>query len=292
MNAVRKPAFELPPARILDVSDEEYFADPCAVPSLSQSIANLLVTESPRHAWLRHPRLGGVADEATKATTEGTMIHKLLLGQGADIVLIDAEDFRTNAAKNARDDAIAAGKLPVIRKKFEAIEEAATRLRVECARRGFSFTGESEVAVEWSEYGASGPVLCRGRMDHVFLDSGVIYDVKKTRNANPKYLAKHFVELGYDIQAAAYTRAVEALNPALQGRTDFVFLFMELEAPYSVVPARADGAMREIGNLRWSRAVHLWERCLSRGIWPSYCDEPITLSPPPWVLTEEIGNAP
>lgn len=288
MNDIPKSA-ELPVARILNVSDDEYFSDPCSVPSLSQSIAKILITESPLHAWLRHPRLGGVPSESTKATDEGTVIHKLLLGKGTDVVVVDAPDFRTKIAQQARDEATAAGKVPMIRHKYDDIVAAAERLRENCAKQGFHLSGESEVAIEWSEEGEEGPVLCRGRMDHVFIDKGVIYDVKKTASANPKYLARNFVDLGYDIQSAAYPRALEKLRPDLAGRIDFVFLFLELQPPYSVIAARPDGVLREIGAARWSRAVRLWERCLRRNEWPGYADQPITLEAPPWILTQELG---
>lgn len=277
-------------ARILDVSENDYFADPCAVPSLSQSIAHRLVSESPLHAWLAHPRLGNQRGESTKALDDGTIMHKLLLGKGAAIEIIDAPDFRTKAAQSARDAAVECMKTPVLRHKYSALVEAADQLRDKCGVLGYEFGGESEVAIEWEADGAAGPVLCRSRLDHVFIDRGVIYDVKKTRSANPKYLRRNFYELGYDIQHAAYTRALAALRPDLVGRVDFVFLFLEIEPPYSVVPARPDGAFREIGAARWSRAVDIWQRCLKKGFWPGYCDRAVTLEAPPWVAIEELGS--
>lgn len=279
-------------ARILAVSEDAYHADPCGTPSLSQSIAKILITESPLHAWLRHPRLGGQPEESTKATDEGTVIHKLLLGKGdTDIVLIDAKDFRTKAAQEARDAARDAGKLPMIASKYAEIQAAAEILRDRCKAKGFQFTGESEVAIEWSDLGVDGPVLCRSRLDHVFIDDGIIYDLKKSVSVNPQYLARNLVDLGYDIQQEAYTRALTALRPELAGRIDFVFLFCELEAPYSVVPVRLDGAFKEIGRHRWEQAVRTWERCLRLNEWPGYCDGPIVLDPPTWVMSQFLGSA-
>ncbi len=278
-----------PGARILNVTEEEYFADPCAVPSLSQSIANVLVTESPRHAWLRHPRLGKQPEEATRALDDGSVLHKLLLGKGASVQIIDADSYRTKAVQMIRDAAVDEGKIPMLVAQYNRLSEAADRLRQQCAALGFPLTGQSEVAIEWTE-GEADPVLCRGRLDHVFLDRGVIYDVKKTRSANPKYLRRNFVELGYASQYAAYTRALAKLAPEFEGRVDFVFLFMEIEPPYSVVPVRPDGAFKEIGALRWQRAVDMWRQCLCTNHWPSYCDSAITLEAPVWVINQELGN--
>ena len=276
-------------ARILDVSEGEYFADPCAVPSLSQSIANVLVNESPRHAWLRHPRLGKCPEAATRALDDGTILHKLILGAGAAVQVIEAENFRTKAAQELRDAAVAAGQVPVLRARYRELAQGAERLRAQCAAMGFPLTGQSEVAIEWSE-GEDDPVLCRGRLDHVFLDRGIIYDIKKTRSANPNYLRRNFVELGYAGQYAAYTRALAKLTPEFEGRVDFVFLFMEIEPPYSVVPVRPDGAFKEIGSLRWQRAVDTWRTCLRTNRWPGYCESAITLDAPVWVINQELGN--
>jgi hypothetical protein len=39
------------------INAEKYHADPCVVPSLSSSIAKILLRESARKAWFSHPRL-------------------------------------------------------------------------------------------------------------------------------------------------------------------------------------------------------------------------------------------
>jgi len=289
MNAIPK-SDALPPARILQVSDEEYFADPCSAPSLSQSIAHLLVSESPRHAWAAHPKLGNMRAEPTKALDEGTLIHKLMLGIGAEVVIIPFNDCRKKDAQVMRDAAIEAGKLPVIAGKYAEMQETATKLRERLRAEGFPLTGQSEVAIEWYEPGEYGPVVCRCRMDHVFVNEGRIYDIKKSRSVNPRYISRNFNDYGYPIQHVAYTRALSALNPEVTGRIEFTFLFLELDAPHEVVPVRPDGAFREIGSLKWNQAVRTWERCLATGLWPGYSSGVVTISPPAYVMSEHLGN--
>lgn len=290
MNAVPK-SIELPPARILDVSEEVYFQDPCATPSLSQSIAHLIVSESPLDGWAAHPKLGNMRTESTTALDEGKLLHKLLLGVGVDVVIVPFNDFRKKDAQTIRDAAIAEGKLPVIARKYEEIRLAADGLREKLKAQGFPLEGRSEVAIEWYEQGENGPVACRGRLDHVFINEGRIFDIKKTVSPNPRQLARRFVEYGYDIQHAAYSRALAALNPALTGRVEFTFLFLGIDPPHHLVPVRPDGAFREIGALRWSQAVHTWERCLATGRWPGYAEGVVTLNPPPFVMIEHLGNS-
>jgi hypothetical protein len=66
-----------------------------------------------------------------------------------------------------------------------------------------------------------------------------------------------------------------------------VYVFVEIEPPYSVVPARPDGALRHHGTLRWEHAVRTWKRCLDSGDWPGYCDGVTTLEAPGWITAGE-----
>lgn len=279
---------ELPRARILEVTPAEYYADPCAVPSLTQSIAHVLLEQSPAHAWAAHPRLGNASRDSSRAQDEGTLIHALLLGRGAEIEIIDAPDFRTNRARELRDNAQAEGRLPVLRDKHDQAVEIADELRARIQAFGLDpAAGEHELAIEWIEDGDADDVVCRGLIDIVDLDLGRILDVKKIRSADPRTCSRHAIEYGYATQHAAYTSAVEKLRPDLVGRVDFLFVFVELEPPYAVVPCRPDGALREIGHRRWSRAIRTWERCLRANDWPAFTREITTLEAPPWAIAEE-----
>ncbi len=295
-------------ARILECTEQEYHADPCDVPSLSNSIAVKMLNKSPLHGWAAHPKLGGspgpaaVAEEgddgeeeegkpeSTAAQKNGQLIHKLMLGKGVDVVIVDAKSFQTKYAKAIRDEALAAGKLPVIAHKHEKAEAVAAKLRRRCADAGYPLDGMSEVAIEWREAGDNGPVVCRCRMDNVSLETGVILDVKSSRDAHPDKCAKRLLEYGYDVQATCYPRALAALRPELSGRIRFTLLYVETTPPYAVVPAYLDGGFREIGKIRWLEAVRVWERCLASGVWPSYCERAVPLSPPAWVAAQWLGT--
>ncbi|MBS0364938.1 MAG: PD-(D/E)XK nuclease-like domain-containing protein [Proteobacteria bacterium] len=283
-----------PRARILDVTPEQYLADPCDRPSLSSGVATTMVAESPAHAYAKHPRLGGRGGDSggTKAMTAGGLIHKLMLGTGKDVELIDAKDFRTKAAQEARDAARAAGKMPILQHDFAEKAATAAKLVDRCREYGYEFTARSELAIEWTDRAQDGEVLCRSMLDHVFLDRGIIYDIKSTEAANPSKIERRFLDYGYDVQYAAYTRALAALRPELAGRIRMIFLFVELEEPYSVVPIEPDGSFREIGALRWNRALTLWEQCLAQKHWPSYYSggEPLLLHAPNYVVEREIGT--
>lgn len=275
-------------ARILTCTEAEYFADPCATPSLSQSIAKTLLDKSPLHAWQEHPRLGGTRRAPSAAMKEGSLIDALLLG-GSDVVVVDAKDFRTNAAKEERDAATAAGKLAVVRSTYDEAMVAVAKIRERLAAQGIELKGVSQLAIEWTEETIHGPVLCRGRLDHVV--DATIYDLKKSRIAKPESCSRHVFDYGYHIQDAAYRSALEKLRPSFVGRTDFVFLFVEDEPPYAGTPGRLTGMFRELGRRKWEEACTQWAWCLSRNVWPGYADGIVALEPPPWAMRNQEPSA-
>lgn len=278
-------------ARILTCSEDDYYADAGSdVPRLSQSIANVIVQQSPRHAWTAHPRLGGVRSKSTRAMDDGSVISALLLGKGADIEICNFDAFRSNDAKAQRDAALAAGRIPVIASNFEALARSAEGIRASLLEFNIDLTGgEAEMAIEWTEKGLHGPVLCRGKLDLLVSKRGQIFDWKKTKSAEPRDCARSMITYGYDVQDVAYRRAVAQLLPDLAGRIDMVFLFAEEEPPYAVTPIRASGMMRQLGEMKWDRAVATWEQCLLNNRWPSYVDSVTDVDPPAWAITEEMG---
>lgn len=277
-------------ARILDITPEQYHADPCATPSLSVSIAKKIVEKSSRHAFLAHPRLGGGQSAHTKAMDDGSIIHRILLGKGTEVVEIHADDYRKAFAQELRDACYESGKVPVLSARYAQIQVAAEAIRAQMSGLGIEFSGSSEVAIEWEEelFMSSETVLCRCMMDHVLLDCGVIFEVKKIVSADLDSISSAIYKYGYDIQRAAYTSALRHLRPEFSGREDFQFLFCEIEPPYVLTPVRPDGEFRAMGDRRWERAKSIWHRCISSGEWPGYTDRVMTVGPPGWALAKEM----
>lgn len=270
-----------------DLSDLDYYNDPCVTPSLSQSIAHTLISESPLHAWLRHPRLGGMPRKPTAEMKKGTLIHSLLLDNGKDLQLCNYPDWRTKKSQEDRAQALTVGKVPVLPKQIEEVLDAVAAIKTQLDDRGLSLNGagQCEAMVVWEEQTDEGtPVLCRGKLDHWL--SPRITDLKTIQQAHPRVIAAHMVKYGYAIQAAAYRSAVAKVHPELAGRVDFVFAFAEIEPPYCVTLARPSGTMRELGERQWRRAVNEWERCLRLGKWPSYTEGIIDVEAPAWALTQ------
>lgn len=277
-------------AQILEVSEADYRNDRIGFdgPSLNYSIAKVLVTESPLHAKHLHPRLDGQKWEPTPESDAGLVFHSLLLEGGRNLSVIDADDWRTKAAKDARDAARAAHLVPVLASKIDETRRAVETIRSRMLDLGLALDGQSELPVAWLEKSAHGPVLCRAKIDHVKLDVGRILDIKTTgASVAPDECARRIYDSGYDIQFAANSSWLEKYVPDLVGRTKFVFVFCERNPPYAVTPVELDGQFKHLGRQRWQRAVERWSKCLATKSWPAFVSKVTTVEPLPWVFSKE-----
>jgi len=267
--------------KILDVSIEEYHS----MEALSSTIAKVLDAKSPAHA------AQALIDERcpTEAMDNGAIGHRLLLGKGDDYAVIQFADWRTNAAKMARDQARAAGKVPILSHRFDEISVAVTAIALRIQRMGIQLDGESELAISWIEGDAQGDQLCRGRLDHARIgeDAAQIFELKLVDSAAPDAVERSSETMGYAIATSAYIRAVEALRPDLRGRVEFYFIFAELAPPFGVNVCRPDGLFLDVGAARWIRAVRTWRECVQRRYWPTYGETVNYITVPPWGLSRE-----
>lgn len=277
----------------LDMSETEYHNDPRETPSLSSTIARKLVRESPAHAYLAHPRLGGQKFVPSTDMDRGTLLHKLLLGAGRELVIIECEAWTKKADKELRDIHREAGKLVVHRKLYDQAIVIARELKPRLAAKGVRLEGHSEVTLLWDETADNGKsVPCRARLDHI--DGADIWDLKITGDANPDTLTHgHITSMGYEIQTECYRSGASAVLPHLRGRLNYTLVFCEFEPPYSVTLVRSSGSMRELGARRWRRAVNTWERCCRLNEWDDYTgrSEIVFVEAKPWELDAEPGAA-
>src|SRR5271168_4290943 len=167
------------------LSMDVYQSDPCPAPSLSSGIANILLTQSPAHAWLAHPRLNPVFTRETDAAFDrGSAAHAYVLENREDtIVVIDAVDWRTKLAKEARDEARAAGKQPVLAHQMVAVRTMKERLMNYISGTELLDVFESgtpEQSLFWTE----GDTWCRARPDLLSADRKICVDYKTTESAN------------------------------------------------------------------------------------------------------------
>ena len=258
-------------------------------PSLSASIAHVLLTASPSHAWYAHPRLNPEwAPESTEATDVGSIAHALLLeGDRSKVVVVEAPDWRTKAAREAREAARYDGKLPILADKMATVEEM---VAVAMGALGKSELGaevflreHAETTLLWQEDG----VWCRSRPDHHTEDWRIILDYKTVGgSAEPAAWGRtQLLGMGYDLQIALALRAVKALGIL---ESTFVFMCQETDPPYAVSFVSLAPAFLAVAEQRLTYARNMWRHCLETGAWPSYPSRVAYIEPPGWAAAQTI----
>lgn len=255
------------------ITAEDYHADRVAPEaSLSSSLAQVLLRESPRKAWHSHPRLNPKFKADTDSKFDiGTASHAVLLENDASkIVIVTADDWRTKAAKEQRAAAYADGRTPLLEKHYDAVREmvdAALAFIEDSEIAEGWHEAESEATIVWVEDVDGFPVWLRARLDRVTLDRDLIMDYKTTTDAAPDPFSRQLVRMGYHIQEAFYRRGVRALG---KDRPEFVFLAQSCEPPFECSLHACDAALQEIADAEVERAIRIWKTCLSSNQWPSY----------------------
>lgn len=268
---------------IHEIRAEDYHADPCERPSLSASIAALLVNRSPLHAWNAHPRLNPNHKRVEKAAYDlGTVVHELLLqGTTECLEVIDANDFRTKAAQEARDDAYADGKVPLLSKDVTRATEMCEAVRDQLDRRDDDppvlADGKPERMLVWEERG----VTCRALVDWLRDDFRAIDDAKTTKgSAEPRKWSKSTLwDIGADVQVAFNMRGVKAITGV---EPVFRYVLIECSAPYAISVVTLSSSALDLGMRKADFAIDRWRECLESDIWPGYSSEVHEAETPPW----------
>ena len=272
---------------IHDIPQKDYLADPCPAPSLSSGIAAILVTQSPKHAWQAHPRLNPqYAPEEDTKFDRGTAAHELLLGGDNRIVTVEADDWRTKAAREQRDAIRAEGKLPLLAHHFEAVQKMVeiAKLAVNSCPdlEGYGLNaGKAEQTLIWQEDGT----WCRGRLDWLSNDRKLILDYKSTSgSAEPNAWVRTLLGMTGELQPAFYVRG----NAATGGpdESKFVFLVQENEPPYAVSFVGMPPTFIDLGERKMAHAVSLWRQSLATGQWPAYPNRICWTEPPVYAVAQ------
>jgi hypothetical protein len=277
---------------IYDISAAEYHADCCPMPSLSSSIAKLLVSPggTPAHAWEAHPRLNpNYMTEESEKFDLGTAAHALILRDRAAFEIIEADDWRTKVAKDKRDEARVAGKIPLLSHQWGDINDMVTAAQLQLAAHadasGAFADGKPEQTLIWSE----GDMWCRARLDWLPNKGPYFDDYKSTAaSADPDVWDRAMFGMGFDFQAAFYLRGIRALG--LCDKPVFRFIVQENFKPFALsvvalMPGALDLASRDV-----EIAIRRWTDCLLHNRWPAYPTRTCYIDSPPWREAQKMAR--
>lgn len=258
-----------------DLPEAEYHTHPT---SLSVSGAKVLLRSPALFKYEReHPK--------TKAVWEvGTAAHAVAVGRGREnVVVVDADSWRTKAAQEARDAARAKGLAPVLAADWQTCEDMGAVLAGNPLIRTLLEGGEPEV----SAFVVDEPtgVLRRARFDYLH-DDGLIVDYKSAASAEPGAFATAAARYGYHQQAAWYLDVLADL--AIRARA-FVFVVQEKDPPYAAAVYELDAADVDLGRELNRAALERFRDCTAVDLWPGYPAETEIhrLSLPRWAYRTE-----
>lgn len=270
---------------VYDIPADVYHADPVPGGSLSSSGARKLLPPScpARFKWERDNPPG-----PKKVFEIGTAAHKLVLGTGPDLVLVDKARWDDKETKAKVAEIREAGGVPLKRAEWDQVHAMADALRRHpwASQLLSPERGQAEQALIWQDR-ATG-VWRRALLDHLpHPTSGrtVIADYKTTTSAHPDAARKTVFNYGYHCQAGWYLDGVEALG--LAHDPAFVLVLQEKDPPYLVTVVQLDHDSIQLGRERNRRALDIYATCVETGHWPGYSDQIELISPPAWAFTTD-----
>lgn len=275
---------------IYEMPEAQYHADPVAGGSFSASIGNILLDQSPLHAWHAHPVLNRAwrpkvfEAQVQKRLDFGSAVHCLVLepqNTQAKIAVCDFGDWRKDVAKDARDSARAMNMTPILADDFTRATRMANAVWNQIAESEIGEImlngGKAERVAIWQDEESG--VMCRSRMDWLADDYSLILDLKITGgSAEPTAYARNALPFG-ELQSSLYPRGIETLNPE-KGRPAFVFACIEDEPPYALSLVALDPTWTALADDKTSEALNIWAECMRTGKWPGYPKRIAYASPP------------
>lgn len=272
-----------------DMPNDVYHADPVPGGSLSCSGAKKLL---PPGCPARFKYERDNPPEPKPHFDLGHAAHKLVLGAGADIEVIEADSFRTKAAKQQRDEAHADGRIPLLADDYEQVEAMAAALRAHpIAKHLFNpDAGKPEQSLFWIDERSG--IWRRARLDWLPNRTEgrlLVPDYKTARTADPQQLPRDAHNFGYHQQAAWYLDGIEALG--LADEAVFLFVFQEKDPPYLVTVAEFDPTAIKIGRHLNRMAIAIYRDCVESDEWPGYLQDVHLLSLPAWAENRYLEEA-
>lgn len=273
---------------VYDLPHDEYHVDPVPWGSLSQSGAKLLLPPN-CPAKFKHQRDHG--RKPTKAFDVGQAAHKYVLGKGNEIVVVEADDWRTKAARKARDEAHADGNIPLLEHEHEQVLAMVAALEAHPLAAALFSNGQPEQSLFWRD----GDIWRRARLDWLPEQRAdgrrlIVPDYKTTDSAAPDGLTPIMWRYRYVMQAGWYLDGLTELGLADENAV-FAFVFQEKDPPYLVTVAELDAPALRIGRLLNQQAIDIYRECIETDTWPGYSTDVELISVPRWVENQYLEGA-
>lgn len=266
--------------------------------SLSYSSAKVLL-KSPKkyHYNLTHK------DEKPKRIYDvGHLAHKLILKEGAQIVVLDPEVHglkadgmvadsprSTKMWKEADAEARANGCVPVHIDDYNAAEAMAAEVHAHPLAGPLFVNGQAEKA--FYKRDPQTGIMMKGKVDWLTNQGTTlkVVEVKTTTDAHPREFEIRGGKLYYPLQGAWYRHLVQEVGH--HKNVEFWTVVVEVEPPHLVSVVEWDTEAMMQGDIWMRQALGILAECRRTDVWPEWYDvdrtviQPISL--PVWLSTME-----
>ena len=257
------------------VSEEIYHGDP---DSLSSSGARLLLPPSTPSHFLANqlePR------DPNKVYDYGHVAHKMVLGEGGQIFMLDPAihgvDAKGNlssrpancgkwiaASKAARNK----GQIPMAKSEIQKAQRMAGKVYQHPLAAKLLLQGDPEVSAYWHDDETG--VRLRARFDYLPDRPGrmICVDYKTADDASQAAFEAACGRYGYHIQDAWYRDALRECE--VDDDAGFVFIVQEKKPPYEVNVIQLDPEHVDLGRRQARHAIRTYAKCREEKDWPGY----------------------
>jgi hypothetical protein len=312
------PAAKVTGPGIYLIPPEEYHARP----ELSSTGARRLLPPSCPALYKQRLEDG---DEPKKAWDIGSAAHKVVLGVGPKLVVVEGdgklgpEVWNTDKVRAKVAAVRDRGAIPLKPSEHETVHAMADALRAHPIASALftprgkpdlghaNGTGEAEVTVIWQDQQTG--VKCKALIDYLpwftlhdrdgrpakapgYPGRLLIPDYKTTGieyGASPEKINKAMADRGYFIQMAWYLMGLRAVGYARED-SEALLVVQETRPPYLVTVAQPDPTAMRMGAIRCRQALDLYAECQASGRWPGYSDDVVLAELPPWETRELKGE--
>src|SRR5438552_4231500 len=271
-----------------------------AIRALSASGAWLLAEECAAKFRWRSPWNPLYVPETKSDFDIGVAAHLAVLEperQADSVVLIEAGDYRTTKAREARDAARAAGLVPLLPYQVDIVRAIAGSIRAHPIASEAFRGGEAEITLIWPDPDTGIP--CKARPDYLPAHGHWIVDLKTAASANPRSWRDQAYRLGFHARAAWYLDGATAVLG--EAPEEYWFVIVEKEPPYLVSVVSFDNDALGWGRRANRKACEAFARFAAANEWPGYRepgqnhDRAFRVGLPPWAIyqlqdREEAGE--
>lgn len=255
---------------VRDMPPSEYHSHP----ALSQSKAKVLL-DAPSLAHALHQLEN--PEPPTVQMEEGTVVHYLMFG-GEAPVLVDAPNWQTKIAKEARAEARAKGLVPLLEKDLPRLEKCADAVRNHPTASALLDEGDPELSM--FGYDPETGVPMRGRADFLNAERHLV-DLKTTQDASLDAFGVSIAKYGYDIQCPWYMHLAQQ-NDLIDDDSRYVFVVVERDEPFDITIQTLHPDDIKVGRAYMRHALDLYAKATFASEWPSYPTEVMFARVPAW----------